>query len=708
MTGIILCPRAKGSLETIAQSGLTALIDLCGKTVLERTLDNLIAAGVEKVYIVCEKRDKTLEKTIKRYSSNDKIRVVFVNSDIASEENVLICDVLSCSDKTVIEHIKNIPVNTCLTDKNGEFILVKIEDFDVKHKGLIKECADISQYVKLCGEFEKKSVKFDSIDNVKTFLDYQAKLLDSEKGDVISLTQSNFNGATIIPPVFIGKNVSINSGAVIGKGSVISDNARIGKGARVLGAYVGKCAVIGKNCSVENAYVGSDTRLMNRVWLAAGAAVCAGTCVKSNSYITENNVASPFAEEYADVYFPKGSKQLEFDDDGICSLFDGTVDVSSFVRLGKAIGTALSVNDKVVCGYSAVDNSTMLADALCCGVRSAGVDVLDMSECTVSQLGFVVNRTGASLGAYVGVDANGDIRLVDKCGLPLMLKLEEDICDCYDSQVFRSAGINDFGNIISAESEKAAYHAFLSKIMPKRMKGVNASVRTNDLSAAKICDSIITPANDLNGERVIFQLSNDLTAVNAYCESTGNIRWEQLCLLGCAIMFGENKAVSLPYSVPAAAERLAEHMQGSVCRYCTVSACEKDVKAREIACQPQASFVRDALLLTVMICRYLNNKQISLKEAIADIEQVCCVQRFINISSNGAMTLENAQAVGDEGVILSDMNTSAFVRPSKNRKSLMIFAESTSTEFAGVFCDSIIAKLRKLSDSDNNSDNHMP
>ena len=240
------------------------------------------------------------------------------------------------------------------------------------------------------------------------------------------------------------------------------------------------------------------------------------------------------------------------------------------------------------------------------------------------------------------------------------------------------------------------------------MKGVNASVRTNDLSAAKICDSIITPANDLNGERVIFQLSNDLTAVNAYCESTGNIRWEQLCLLGGAIMFGENKAVSLPYSVPAAAERLAEHMQGSAFRYCTVSACEKDVKAREIACQPQASFVRDALLLTVMICRYLNNKQISFKEAIADIEQVCCVQRFINISSNGALTLENAQAVGDEGVILSDMNTSAFVRPSKNRKSLMIYAESTSTEFAGAFCDSIIAKLRKLSDSDNNSDNHMP
>ena len=74
------------------------------------------------------------------------------------------------------------------------------------------------------------------------------------------------------------------------------------------------------------------------------------------------------------------------------------------------------------------------------------------------------------------------------------------------------------------------------------------------------------------------------------------------------------------------------------------------------------------------------------------------MQRYINISSECVSKLENTTAVGDEGVFVCDGNTRVFVRPSKNKNSLMAFAESTKTEFAAAFCDTIFEKLRKIND----------
>jgi len=698
MTGIILCPKAEKSLEIIAGSGSAALIDLCGRTALERTLDNLIAAGLNKAYVLYEKHDKILQNTIKRYDNADKIIVELAGADMFNEDTLLICDALSCSDSSVVELIKQAGQNTCVTDKSGEFVFAKIGGNRVKQLHLTDEqdvLLSVPERLKVLDQI-KSSIEPPC--DVKGFLACQAKMLCGKESVYTAQTNSNFIGATIIPPVFIGKNVTINSGAVVGCGSVISDGARIGKGSRIIGAYIGKCAVVGKNCSIENSFVSTGSHIMNRVWVADGAVIRAGSCIKSNSHISENSVVSAYDRSDSDVCFLKEQKPLDFDDDGICSLFDGTTDVSSYSRLGKAVGTVLSLNERVVCGHSAVENSEVLTQAFICGVRSAGIDVLDLSVCTIGQLGYAVQRTDSRIGVFIGVDANCDIRFVDRCGLPITAKLEEDIAHCFDSQIFRSAAVCEFGACISAESEKYAYCRRLSEIMPKRLRGINVSVRTNDIIAAAICDRVFSPANDLNGENIIFQLSNDLTAANAYCESTGNVRWEHLCLLGCKIMFAKNIPVSLPYSIPSAAEKMAQHLQGRVYRYCTVSAGEKDASSREIACEPDAGFVRDALLLTALICRYLNEERISLKKALADVDRVCCLQRYINISSECVSKLENTTAVGDEGVFVCDRNTRVFVRPSKNKNSLMAFAESTKTEFAAAFCDTIFEKLRKIND----------
>lgn len=700
MNSIILCRQNINGLDAISGNTVPALLEMCGNTFLERLVDKLIACGIEATYVLSENYDRRISRVIEHFSHKDRIKLEYFsgqdNFEFDTESDYLVCDAVACADLDIKDYIeqnadKENPETIC--NKNGSFVM------SIAHKSNIKEFdftdestafARISEYI---GNDTSVVRTTDGIKDINTFLNHQAVTLDKD-GGIIKRTDSNFNGVTFIPPVYIGKNVSIGSGAVIGSHTVISDNARIGEGTAVYRSYIGQNAVIGKNCVIEGAYMCPNSTLMNRVRLSQSVVVKDSVCVRSNTIVSENAVID--AKDSRS--FVRGEKSLTFDDDGLCSLFDGTTDVSEYVRLGKAIGSSLNIGESAVVGISGDSKMVVLSSAVCCGLCSAGIDAYDLGECILPQLSYAVTNTDSAVGIFIGVDANGDVRLVQKSGLPLITRFEQDICDSFNQRSFRCVGLSDGGKVIDSASEKASYKRFLSSVLPKSLKRICANVRANNTVAARLADELFQDSNDCRGERIVFQLSSDLTSVNAYSEETGNVRWEQLCLLGCRTLFDENKPVSIPYSIPFAADKLAERYQGTLYRYNTICVDETDAAAREAACQPKGSFVRDALLLTVLICRYLNDRQITLKQALDETEPICCTQRYIFADSKAALSLENAQAVGAEGYEVRDKNTTAFIRPCKNSQSLMIFAESTNVEFASAFCDELVEKLRKYAD----------
>ena len=701
MNGMILCRQSINGLEAITENTVPALLEMCGKTCLERLMDKLIACGIEAAYVLSENYDLGISRAIERYSHKDRIKLAYLsgqdNFEFDTESDYLVCDAVACADmdiKDYIERNADKEKPETIGDKSGTFAMSimrrdDIKEFDFTSAGIA--FTRISEHIKNDAGVVRTT---DGIGDIDTFLDHQAVILDKD-GGIIKRTDSNFSGVTFIQPVYIGKNVSISTGAVIGPHTVVSDNARIGEGTTVYSSYIGQNSVIGKNCVVEGAYMCRNSSLMNRVRLSPLVVVRDGICVRSNTIVSENAVID--AQDSRSIV--RGEKPLTFDDDGICSLFDGTTDASEYVRLGKAIGSSLNIGESAVVGISGDSKMIVLSSAVCCGLCSAGVDVYDLGECILPQLSYAVTNTDSAVGIFIGVDANGDVRLVQKSGLPLITRLEQDICDSFNQRSFRCVGLSDGGKVIDSASEKAAYKRFLSSALPKSLKGICANVRTNDTVVARLADELFQDSNDCRGERIVFQLSSDLTSVNAYSEKTGNVRWEQLCLLGCRILFDDNKPVSIPYSIPFAADKLAERYQGTLYRYNTICVNETDAAARETACQPMGSFVRDALLLTVLICRYLNDRQITLKQALDETEPICCTQRYMFADSKAASFLENAQAVGSEGYEVRDKNTTAFIRPCKNRQSLMIFAESTNVEFASAFSDELVEKLRKYADN---------
>ena len=697
MKGIVLCRENIGGCENAAAGTPACLLRLCGRTLLERTLDRLIAAGISEAFIVREKPCSRTALAIKRYGSSDRI-LLRKAKELCSEKQseFYVFDAVACADIDLASLLgeKAPEAGTALTDSKGNIVAARLAVNDIKSIGLTDEKDLFCAFEQALNCTEKKPSDLKTISTVSDIILYQAQILDKQ-GGLSSLTDSNFNGVTVIEPVCIGKNVTIQPGAVIGKGSVIDDDAWIGQGAQVIGSYVGTGAVIGRNSRMNGAYASDGSVLMNRSSLSGGAVLCSGVCLKPNSAVVGSKLVSPENKGFGEITFLRDKKQLTFDDDGICSLSCGTVDISALIRLGKAAASALSLGKTIAVGFSPEKNMSLLADALICGIRSAGNDVFALGECTLPQLGFAVGSTGSELGIFVGVDSNGDVRLVSESGLPVASRLEEDISLRFEQRLFRSVSASDLGRLFPAQSEKASYERCLASQLPKSFKGLNACVRTGDHIAAEMCDRLFHAANDVCGERVIFRLSADGTSMNAYCGSTGNVRWEQLCLLCCKIKFEQNAPVSLPYSLPLCAEQLASRFQGNISRYYTVNAGENDAKARETACLPNGSFVRDALLACVMICSYLLENRIGLGRALADIGELCFTQRCLNGCAEQVFAVENAQAVGAEGVKISDEHTSAFVRPSKDRRSLIIFAESTKTEFASAFCDELTEKLRR-------------
>ena len=698
MIGIIVCNEHIKGLDALSKDRPAPLLRLCARTLLYRTLDKLIAVGIDKAYVVSG-NNAGIARAVNSYDNKDKIAVSGIDdlnkASVSITDDLIVCDAVACADLDISNIIGNSGEGKCYRDRYGNFILAKLDKSDIRQDDFTGDYSVFTLVKAALSDEGSKITDADIICDLTSFLRHQALMLDKSKNGIVNNSDSNFSGVTIIPPVYIGKNVTIKAGSIIGQGSVIDNNARIEANSSVMGSYVGVNAVVGKNCMVSGSYIGDDCVLMNRIKMSENSAICGNLCIKANSVISKSEICDSENGYFCNLVFKRGCKPLEFDDDGICSLFDGTSDVSGYVKLGKAIASVFALGSNVVVGHSDDEKMDLLTDALCCGICSGGVNVLEVGSCTVPILGSAVTRNNAELGVFVGVDANGDIRLVQQSGLPLTTKLEQSIVDSFNNNSFRITGISDCGERISAENEKTAYASFLSDILPKKLKGLRISVNTSSIKAQNMYDKLLRRANDINGKRIVFQLSSDLTTLNAYSEETGNVRWEQLCLLGCLIMFEENRAVSLPYSLPSSAESLSERTQATVYRYCTVCVDESDAKAREEASKPKSAFVRDALLLCSMICRYLNDKRISFKEALDSLEQICCTQRYINGCCDRIFSIENSVMVKNEGVRVSDEHSKAFVRPSKDKRSLMIFAESVNSEFASSFCDKLSEKLRK-------------
>lgn len=526
------------------------------------------------------------------------------------------------------------------------------------------------------------------------------------KNDIYSETESNFNGISIIPPVYIGKNVTVEKGATIKSYSVIDDNAVISRQTVIDGGYIGQNAVIGECCDIDRAVICNNAVIKKSVQCGHNCVIGEKSVVGESVFVKDN------AKVWAEKNIPANAKVTEniktsvknditIDDDCQCTLHDGTSSPADFAKLGMAVGTSLNKNDIIIVGYSDDYTAKILADSLISGILSTGLRVFRLGKCSCQEIMFMLTKLSGTIGCFVCADYAEKIKLMNKGGLPLKYNVEKAIEKAYNNDAFRTVSIGEYGRSYDISEAKVLYEMYLDRLLPQKFKYINAEIRCTSKETAQTADSIINPKNDIDGEHIVFHISADGGLCSLYSDKTGYVFYERLIMLALKICFEKDIPVSVPFSFPIKANELTEKYNGKLYRYYNCSDDDSDFEARNIAMNADNMFVRDGLMLICLICGYVSEKQKKFSDLITEIPAVATIQRFVSINEN-PLTLLDMFAVShaglNEGVTYQDGESRALIRPQKNSGGLMIFAESFKSEQASAICDNIQDMLKKYED----------
>ncbi len=523
-----------------------------------------------------------------------------------------------------------------------------------------------------------------------------------ELDGTISMTTANFHGVKIVPPCFIGRNVSIGAGSVVESGAIICDDVTIGKNSKIHSSVILKGAFLGERVCCNEAIICENAKLLR------GASVFEGSVIGEKAEIGENATVEAGVRVWQGKQLDRNStatydikygnaKAMCLDEDGVCGEINGVVTPQVATTLGSSLASACEKDNCIVAvGFKGDVAGRALALAVISGGMSAGATVWDFGECVEPELAHCMEIIGAEIGCYVDAGVTARLKVISESGLPPTRRQERKIEGGLNRGEFNKVAFSDFGEYKTALDIKSLYEIELLKILPHYLKGVRAEFKTTNNRIAEIMDKIVLPKNDLNGNRIIIHISSDGKKVSAYTEETGYVFHEKLIILASRIAFEGGSNVALPFSFPQIANNIAESYGKKVHRYFNCTCDLSDDEARKEA--SKSKFVRDGIMLAMVVLSYLSENSLTLEKAIEGIPDFYSTSRFVSVEKAPSQILKQMckeRAGLSEGVVLEEGDSRVLIRPVKTGKGVMMFVESVKSETASELCDKFEKLLKK-------------
>ena len=740
MQAVILCGGQGKNLSPLTESIPHSLLGITGKSIIEHILDRLIQAGFTEstlaigylgnmivnnigdnyngmtIHYTKACTDGTAKALSEAYS-NDDMLVIEANSIFDFDLNKII-DFHKSSKSPVTAVVTNHELDNSYSDSafTGIYVLSKeiFYKYDFKNnKDFIKDILPEATRSKECVKLYNITGYYKKFQSISDWFECQRDVLDGLfdikinsticNNGIYSDTDSNFNGVSIVPPVYIGQNVTIQPGAIIGEHSVIDDNAIIESRSEILRSYIGENSVVKSNSRIISSIVCGNVFLGRNVCCNENSVIGEKSEIGQDSTI-ENNVKIWPKTKIREGSVIKGNVRsgtgstFKIDEDCCCNFHSNQKLPSEITELGMAIGTAIDKSNIVIVGCAQSNSAKILSEALTAGLISAGVEVYDISSCNSQQLMLASEKLSARIGCYVYSEHSVKIKLISGSGLPLSSELERKIENSYNSSSYRAVQPAEYSIPRNFSGATELYKRFVNSLLPNKFNGLNAQIKSTDPITTAICDDIIRSKNDVDGERIIFHISEDGSACSAYNERTEYIFHERLILLAVKIYSEKNIPVSIPYSFPFAPNFPEEHEKSNIYRYSINSYSKDNRYAIEIARRPENLFIHDGLMLCCVICEHLSRNHMTLHEALKDIPMLSSVKRYIRASKKSLDLLKKInckKSNSAEEIVYENENSKAKIKTLKNGMGLIIQAESRKAEFASAICDEIQEKLRK-------------
>ncbi|MEG2425437.1 MAG: sugar phosphate nucleotidyltransferase [Oscillospiraceae bacterium] len=506
----------------------------------------------------------------------------------------------------------------------------------------------------------------------------------------------------LIPPVYIGENVELESGAEIGPNTIIDDGCLVGKDAKIRYSVMLKNSYVSSDSEMTSAILGTGATIKRNATMyefsATGTGVIIGknASVRPNVLIWPEKSVSDGTTAYKNVKYGKFSRDI-FDDDGISGESGIELTPEVCARLGSSIGST-HAGRKTGIAFDGTRNSKILKLAIMSGLMSAGCHVWDFGECFEAQLSFFTSFCGLGMGIYISDGVETSIKICGEGGLSLPRFLEREVEARLAKGEFNRCGSESCRDIADMSSIQMIYQQELCRQASYGLVGQSAGIECENEQVARILRESLDRLGCECSSKVVLKINSEGTILKIIDKTCGDISYEKLLAICCINELQSDRDIALPYDAPQFLNSLAKRYNKRVLRYLRSPADNADSEARRLSMKQ--AWVRDGLFMAVRILSIMNERGMTLAQLLREVPDFYVHRKILKIDISPTQLSEylgldsNEINSGKEGVTLKRDNGRLLITPTRRGDKIKLFAEASNMETAEELCAEIENKVK--------------
>ncbi|MBC5820779.1 MAG: NTP transferase domain-containing protein [Candidatus Eremiobacteraeota bacterium] len=262
--------------------------------------------------------------------------------------------------------------------------------------------------------------------------------------------------AQLLGPVVLGRNVTVDAGAVVGPDTVVGNNTIVARHARIERSVFWNDGYVGESTIVTGATVADHNIIKDHVAVGDGAVIGSGCTLGAGAVVRPNlklwpdkSVSSGSIVSMSLIYGIKWPGSL-FGAIGVSGLANVELTPEFALKLGQALGSSLKPRQTVMTSRDAHPAARVLNRCVISGLLSVGVNVEDLRALPLP-LARYATRMGGSGGVHTRVDP-GDpnavlIEVMDASGINVDKSSERKIENLFFREDFRRTGMDEVGTL---------------------------------------------------------------------------------------------------------------------------------------------------------------------------------------------------------------------------------------------------------------------
>lgn len=550
------------------------------------------------------------------------------------------------------------------------------------------------------------------IGDIKSYLQCQYDMLDSK---VLCNIEAQNNGGcflkknmpigayNITPNVYIGDNITIGNDTKIDKHTVLGDNVTIGSRCDIRGSVLQAGCHVGNNVQIHQAVLAVDCAVEDDVTInegcviGSGAVVLQSATIKSGVKVWDNKTVERGIRLSDDLQYGF-ARDLIIEEDGIVGQTNLTITPNLCTKIGGAVAS-LSDTASIGIGYNAQPASKAMAFGVMSGILCAGENIWSFGECTRSQFEFCMQKSQVDFGVYINSSVVTSILLTQKSAMPMSRMLERRLEAGINKGEYKKVSADQIGSVKNVESITKLYSIELLKLCDAPLDSLSVTIKTTSKQVkTQLEEALKVLGCGFSDQGIEITLSADGKQLSMRDFKGNELYHEKILAVLCLCEFLKGESVSLPHTAPKIIDQLAELHGQKVYHYADCPCDESDKLAQNKAASKP--FLRDGLMMAVKLLSYMAEKNLDLADICELVPNFSTSSRLVSVSTNPSHILKKLAGMNmeiSEGIDIFKDDKSAYIKPMKSGKGIMIYTEgkvdSTALEIGDIF-EAIVKEAR--------------